>query len=451
MTDRLSGVFNEAFRSAGSGLPTIVSDVERHPSLANWRGSYLPRPLFVAEREIRAFAADVRGLLDLIISLPERLYDGDLDRYCAALNIDAGRSALIRRMGGAPPPIYGRADMYHDGTSFKLLEAGIAPEMGGVDRAGEIPRAMLRNEAFAAFADQHRLGYVHTPTAVADTLRRAGQAVAPGRDPVVALLEAPGGLAQFAATWNTFAGVMRECGLEFHVAELGDLTDRDGRLHLGGTPIDVVFRCFNVEEVIAHPHGAELVEPIFRAHEEGRAVLWSPMETNLFTNKGCLGMLYEPQWRSRFTAAEHALIDRVLPWTRLLSGQSSLDDDELVARCRDRREQLILKPNDFYGGRGIVPGWEVSDDEWWRALKDGASLGCIVQERVVPRLEPVVDPVTLTEQPWQAAWGLYYTPDGYAGAYARALPAYQSALISVGAHKDTRTAGVFHYNDGDEQ
>jgi hypothetical protein len=447
----MSRIYNQDCLSAGSGLPTVISDVERHPSLARWSGSYLPRPLFVDKRTIEDFASDVRGLIDLIISLPDRMFDGDLDRYCAALAIDAGRAALIRRLGGSAPPIYGRADMYHDGTSFKLLEVGIASEMGGVDRAAEIPRALLGNDAFASFAAAHGLGYTHTGSAVADALRQAAAAVAPGREPVVALLEAPGGLAHFAGHWNTFADVMRGCGLDFHVAEVGDVRDRNGRLRLGTTPVDVVFRCFNVEEIVAHCGGADLVEPIFRAHEEGRAVLWTPMEANLFTNKGCLGMLFDPRSRSSFTDAELALIDRVLPWTRSLGGRPIAGDDELVAACRERREELILKPNDYYGGRGIVAGWETSAKDWWRALKDGMSTGCIVQERVIPRLEQVIDPVTMAEEPWQAAWGLFYTPAGYAGAYARALPAWKSAVISVGAHKNTRTAGVFHYDEADER
>ena len=75
--------------------------------------------------------------------------------------------------------------------------------------------------------------------------------------------------------------------------------------------------------------------------------------------------------------------------------------------------------------------------------------GSIVQKRIVPRFEPVVNPDTGREEPWHAAWGLFYTPRGYAGAYARAVPAFESAVIGVTAYKNTRTAGVFHYAAGE--
>lgn len=139
MTDRITELYNKESLAEGSALPGIMGEVERDPALANWTGSYLSRPLFIEKREIEAFADDVLGLFDIITSLPKRLFDGDLDRYCDALGIDEERKKLIIRLGGVTPPRYGRADMYHNGTSFKLLEIGIASEVGGADRAGEIP------------------------------------------------------------------------------------------------------------------------------------------------------------------------------------------------------------------------------------------------------------------------------------------------------------------------
>jgi hypothetical protein len=443
-TDLITRTYNEECRSPGSDLLTAVAHVERNPLLSHWTGQYLARPLFVEEQQIRSFADDVVRLVGLLTSLPERLFDGDLDRFCAVLGIDDRRASLMRRLG--PPPHNGRADMYHDGTSFKLLEFGIASEVGGWDRAGEIPRALLGSDAFAAFAEEHGLGWTHPARAVADTLRKVGATVRPGQDPVVVLLEGPGGLADYGATWHTFQSVMQGFGLDFHVAELGDVRERDGRLWLGSIPVDVVYRCFETNQIVDEPRGLELVEPLFRAHEAGSVVLWTPMSSNLFNDKGCMALLSDPRYRHAFGEEERQTIDRVLPWTRTLAGEAALEDDELMEHCRTRREQLILKPNGYFGGKGTVVGWESSEEEWLRALKDAASAGGIVQERVVPRTEPVVDPLTGAEEPWQAVWGLFYTPDGYAGTYGRALPTGNSGVIGISSNKGTRTAGVFHHH-----
>ena len=152
----------------------------------------LSRPMFIREREILGRADDLTHLLDLMTSLPDRLFGGDFARYCEALGIDRRSARLISRFPGGPQ-LYGRADMYHDGTSLKLLEYNIDSGLGGTDRA-EISRLLLEVDAFRDFADQHKLSYVHTGERIARTLRKVAEPVTDGDTPVVAFVEADGGL-----------------------------------------------------------------------------------------------------------------------------------------------------------------------------------------------------------------------------------------------------------------
>jgi hypothetical protein len=426
------------------GLRLAAQNLPLPPAFARSTGDrLLPRPLFVSEKEALTFAEDLIGLFGLITSLPELLFDGDLDRYCAALRLDDRRSAFMRSLGGGTPPLYGRADMYHDGTRFRVLEYNIASELGGIDRAGEIPRAMLGTDAFAAFADAEGLTFTHTGERVARTLRMAGAAVAADGEPTVALIEAPGGMAVSGVDWLSLQETMRGLGLDFLLGEIGDLTEQGGALYLDGRKVDVILRTFSVEEMYAHPDGEALVAPVLRAHREGAVALWTPMESSLFGNKTCLGLLSDPRTRAKLPAADRELLDRVLPWTRSLAGDLTRLDDAVVARCLQQREGMILKPNGGYGGAGVVAGWECGDAEWERALRASAADGCIVQQRVTPRREPVVDPSTGAVQDWQAAWGLFVTPDGYAGTYARLVPAGERAVIGANAGPNARIAGVF--------
>ncbi len=52
------------------------------------------------------------------------------------------------------------------------------------------------------------------------------------------------------------------------------------------------------------------------------------------------------------------------------------------------RAQLVLKPNDDYGGTGIVLGWEVDDAAWSRALARALAAPYVVQERIDLPSEP---------------------------------------------------------------
>ncbi|MBO4161480.1 hypothetical protein [Micromonospora antibiotica] len=443
-TDPLTRDYVHRCQSAAEPLRSAVADADLPPALlASFGDRLLPRPLFAERTQMLRFAEDVTGLFHLITSLPERLYDGDLRRYCADLGLHGRAAALMCSLGGVAPPLYARADMYHDGTEFKLLEFNIASELGGVDRAGELPRALLEVDAFAAFARDHGLDFIDTGRQVARALRRAGRVVTGDREPVVALLEGRAGMARYGGAWRAFQELMRRQGLgDLLLGEVHEARLRSDGLYLRDRRVDVVVRCFAVDQILADPAGEAVVEPILRAHREGLAVLWTPMESNLFGNKACLAMLSDPRNRHAFSADELETVDRVLPWTRALYGDVP---DEAMTDCLRRREQLILKPNYRYGGSGIVAGWETDAAGWLRALEDAADYGCVVQERVVPRAEPVVDPRTGDLGQWQAAWGLFLTPEGYAGAYARALPADTSAVIGISANSDTHTAGVFLY------
>ena len=49
---------------------------------------------------------------------------------------------------------------------------------------------------------------------------------------------------------------------------------------------------------------------------------------------------------------------------------------------RNERERLVLKPNDDYGGAGVVLGWESSPDDWEVAIESALARPYVVQERV---------------------------------------------------------------------
>ncbi|MFJ9472250.1 hypothetical protein [Streptomyces caniferus] len=445
--ERVTAQYNEESRTPGSGLPAVARHVKDYPTLAPWHGEYLARPLFVAEREIREFADDLRHLIDMLISLPDRMFGGDLEAFRSVLGIDDGQWEVIRQFGDLTPPHFGRADMYHDGTSFKLLETNLGSESGGWGLASEISQAMMEVDAFADFARRNRLGYVHPVRAVVEALRRFGAPVASGREPVVAVLEWRGGLKDYGELWRNFQSALRSAGLNVLLAEVGDVHERGGALYLGDTKIDVVNRAFVPDQIAEETGGWDLAAPLLRAHRAGGTRLWTPFSSNVFANKACMALVSDPARRRDFSADECRIIDRVLPWTRLINADALKTDTDLIDECLERREQLILKVNARGGGVGAVVGWETDDATWRRALENSATEACVVQQRVLPRSEPVVDPVSGETEEWHAAYGMFYTPEGCAGAYAKAVPAGSGSIISVAAHAEARSAAVFHQSE----
>lgn len=402
-----------------------------------WGERTLSRPMVLPEGEVETAALDTLALFDLLAHAPERLFNGDLRAYGAALGIDERRIDLLRRFPVPGRIRYGRADFYHDGEGLRLLEFNVASDLGGVDRC-VYPQSLLALPALQELAAETGLRYVHTGRLLADDLRKAAGT---RHDPVVAVVCAPGGLRRFGHLLEAFAEMMRGLGTDLRLTEGPRLVSSRGRVSLDGVPLDIVLRFFTIDDVIdggaGEPDGvAPWARPLLRAAIDGSLLLWTALDSTLLSNKGALALLSAPA--APLTAGERALVDRLMPSTRILQR----GEEEQYA---DRR-RWVIKPLRDYGGGGVLPGWQVSDEEWRCELRARAGQGHLVQERVLPRSEPVLDPATGELTDWIATWGLFVTPSGYAGADVRAAPAAFSGVVNYGTNPLTRTTGVYTHS-----
>ncbi|MEV5973370.1 hypothetical protein [Streptomyces sp. NPDC051921] len=441
----LSRPYTDECRNGNTGLRDAVARAAFPPAFDEaWRRHLLPRPWFVPEAETREFARDLQGLFELLVSLPDRLFDGDAERYAKELGLDPRHAALLRRCADGRPALLGRADAYHDGTRYRLLEFNLGSEVGGMDM-GVANAGLLRVGEFAAFAARHGLGHVDTAALLAEDLReRARPALSGGgAEPVIGLVEGNGGIGPYGTLMRAFQEAMAAQGLDLRIGEVGDVRPRsDGKLTLDGAPLDLVLRNFGARQLLDDPAGPEVAEHLFRAHDAGRTVLYTSLESGLYAHKNALALLSDPHWAAAFDSAERALVDRVLPWSRTLGRTAA---PALLDTCRERREHLILKPGAGHGGFDTFVGWECDDAEWRRALAVATDHGYLAQERVVPRPEPVLDPATGQVEDWIAAVGLFLTSRGYAGAHARANRVDGGAIVGMSGNPGTRMACVFSH------
>jgi uncharacterized circularly permuted ATP-grasp superfamily protein len=194
-------------------------------------------------------------------------------------------------------------------------------------------------------------------------------------------------------TWTEFE-ILRDAfvdaGVPTIVCDPRDLTFENGVLAAHGHRVDLVYRRVLVNDIVARR--AEC-GTLVRAYEARAVCVANTLRCKLAHKKAFFAVLTDPANASMFSSAEHAVIRASVPWTRLL-GESHTDKDgrradlpELAAR---EREHLVLKPNDEYGGKGVLLGWELSDAEWRGsidvALADPPG-SWIVQERIPVRRE----------------------------------------------------------------
>jgi hypothetical protein len=194
-------------------------------------------------------------------------------------------------------------------------------------------------------------------------------------------------------TWTEFE-ILRDAfdasGVPTCICDPRDLVFEGGALAAAGRRIDLVYRRVLINDIVAHPaECAALVEAC-----AARAVcVANTFRCKMPHKKAFFAVLTDPRNDALFGSEERAVLRAHVPWTRVLEDVATEKDGVragLLERVRAQREQFVLKPNDEYGGKGVILGWETPSGQWddalTSALKDRRGTW-IVQERIPVRRE----------------------------------------------------------------
>lgn len=184
------------------------------------------------------------------------------------------------------------------------------------------------------------------------------------------------------------AEYFRSQGLECTIADPREVEYRGGRLYAGDFEVDLIYKRVLISELIER-EGME--HPIVRAVIDRAVCMVNPFRCKLLHKKASLAVLSDEQNGELFTEKEREAIEAHIPWTRRVEERYSTyrgETVDLIPFLHENREQLVLKPNDEYGGAGIVLGWEASDEQWQEAVQTALEEPHIVQDRILLPVEP---------------------------------------------------------------
>ena len=307
----------------------------------------------------------------------------------AGLALTPGEERLIAMHPGyEEPSAHSRMDTFLtvDGSSLQFVEynaespAAIAYEDVLSDVFEQLP-AMRR------FAERYTLAKLPARQRLLDTLLADWRAFGGAGSPTIAILDWKG--LPTHSEFLLFQRYFRDNGVEAVICSPDELAYTDGRLYAqvdgGSVPIDLVYKRVLTSEFLMR-YGDEVFEhPLVRAYAAGKICMVNSFRAKLLHKKSIFALLTDDDLQDRFTADERDAIARHVPWTRLVrAGQTTYRGAQidLLDFARKNQERLLLKPNDEYGGKGIVIGWETDAGEWARALAEALQSPFVLQERV---------------------------------------------------------------------
>lgn len=203
----------------------------------------------------------------------------------------------------------------------------------------------------------------------------------PDRAPHIAIVDLKGMPTQ--KEFELFCEYFESQGCPSIIASPDELEFANGRLRSRDFEIDIVYKRLLVNEYLPIMKEQPALLDAYRA---GAVCMVNSFRSKIIHKKALFSVLTDARFASLFTANERETIAGHVPWTRCVrSGRSDYfgEDIDLLPFIDERRDRLVLKPNDDYGGHGIYIGWNTDEIGWDEAIHNALANGdYLVQERV---------------------------------------------------------------------
>lgn len=187
----------------------------------------------------------------------------------------------------------------------------------------------------------------------------------------------------------------REHGFEAVVADPLELRYEGGKLlDKDGSPIDLVYRRLLTNEFLDR---FDELQAFWNAYKDGAACFVNSFRSKFLHKKMIFGILTDERVMAHFTEAEKEAVRFAVPWTRLVRAGETTDAAgkpiDLLPWIKANQQNLVLKPNDDYGGKGVYIGWASTEAEWDQAIAEAQTAPYVTQWKVnAPQVDfPVWD------------------------------------------------------------
>lgn len=273
-----------------------------------------------------------------------------------------------------------------DGLHFAEYNAESPAGTGYTQRLAELFSDL---PVMTRFRESHQVRFHQTIepllAALLDSYREWGGRAQPPTIAIVDWREVP--------TWTEFE-ILRDAfvqaGIPTLISDPRDLEFDGTTLVAAGHRIDLVYRRVLINDILERP---DECAALVRAYEARAVCVANTFRCKLPHKKALFAVLTDPVNARMFTPMEHAVIAAHVPWTRVVADAATEKDDleaPLLDIARRERDTLVLKPNDEYGGKGVMLGWEMDASAWDAALDTALADpqgSWILQERVPVRRE----------------------------------------------------------------
>ena len=342
------------------------------------------RPHFVTKREYTSLVKATETLLSAIVRLEHLVLE---------------TPELLHRVNLLPAErMLASVEGYSEATITSLLDTALSDRsIKFIDHSADIPPGVLYGDALSdlyydappikQFRRKHRLkklgGMKYMLSAVNKSFRSFRGKTAT-KNPSMAIVELRQPFQSAVSEHNLLAEFFTSNGIPTEIVTPEQLDYKNGVLQAGDFEIDIVYRRISLHEFLVR---YDLNHPMIQSYKDGAVCMVNNFRSEIGSKRVILDLLTDKDVTAKFPAAERKAIKAHIPWTRLVAahrttyGTKTVDLPEFIL---ERREKLVLKPNDDSTEMHTVFGAQVDDDRWEQALRQALRTPSVVQEVIEP-------------------------------------------------------------------
>src|SRR2546423_3913866 len=297
------------------------------------------------------------------------------------------RLALINP-GFSTPAVTTRLDAFVRGDEVKFVEYNAENPSSLTDQSG-LNQVLFEVRAMRRFAEAYRLREFDPAEGLLRALLETYREWGGRRLPNVAIVDW-----KDLPTEHEFI-LLRDFfdarGVPTIICAPDELEYSNGKLRRGDFRVDLVYKRVIIHELLSR---SDDTHPLLRAYTNGDVCLVNPFRCKVLHKKAAFELLTDEERAGWFDALEREVIRDCVPWTRRVRERRTTYRGrgiDLVDFVRENRALFVLKPNDDYGGHGILLGNRAGEGEWDEMIEK-ALAGDYVGQGVI-ELSPAEFPV----------------------------------------------------------
>ena len=340
------------------------------------------RPHFVTEDDFER----VRRVCETVWSAIQKVKDAavqDPGLFDELGLTDIERELVSIDPGYAAVSPTARLDSFLTDEAYSFVELnGESP--AGIAYADAAYDIFLQLPVMKRFAERYNVRPLYGRRLMLNVLLRAHEEYLgrpPERRPQIAIIDLKGMPTQ--KEFELFKEFFEGEGYPSVICSPDELEWTGKRLRTKGFEIDIVYKRLLVNEYL--PIIKEY-PALLDAYRAGAICMVNSFRSKLIHKKALFAVLTDERHARLFNEEEREAIRAHVPWTRhVRAGKTRYFDNEidLLDFMVERRDRLVLKPNDDYGGHGIYIGWNTDEISWAEAMQNALGNGdYLVQERV---------------------------------------------------------------------